>query len=170
MQILDETLDLNKSKQYKLSILIQKGGLSFIILDSKVDKVIAYKYTEIDKFDNQKECCYFMNKILNQEELIKSEYAKVEIIYETLKSISIPEIFYSDKDKKDFFKLNLELEDDEIILDNEIKSIATKKLFAVPNPILDVINEHFSNVRILHQTTPIIQKYLEVYEHHHQKV
>jgi len=161
MQILDETLDLNKSQEYKLSILLKKDGLSFIILDTKVNKIVAYKSIKIDQVDNVKEYCYFINKVLNQEEFVKSNYLNIDIIYNAFKSITVPENFYTDDKKDEIFKLNLELLDNEKVIVNSITNMGAKKLFAVPNCINEFITERFKNIRILHQTSPIIYKYLK---------
>ena len=159
--LLDETLDLNKSKQYKLSILFEKNGLSFIILDTNVDKIIAYKYSKIEVVDNQKEYCYFINKILNSEEFVKYEYKNIYLLYPSFRSILVPDNFYSEDRKKDLFELNLHLDKEDTLLTTPIPSINSKKIFTVPTCMADLIQNYFDVSRVYHQSTPLIHKYVK---------
>jgi len=113
--LLDETLDFNKSEQYKMSILISKSGLSFVILDERAKKIIAHKYQEIEAFSNVKEYGFFINKIFNTDEFLKYKYKNLSIIYQSFKSITIPQNLYVEEYKEKFFELNLGINNNEII-------------------------------------------------------
>ena len=155
--LIDETLDFNKSKQYWMSILINKSGLSFVILDAVAQKVIAHKYVKLAKADNQKERCYFVNKVFETDEFLTYDYEKYFVVYQGLKSVSIPEDLYSEEYKSKFFELNTELSSNETILTNRLQQMNARKLFAIPSCLLDLLQNHFPTAKIYHQTTAIIQ-------------
>lgn len=153
----DETLDFNKSKQYWMSILINRNGLSFVIIDTLVSKVIAYSYLELPDYDNPKEYCYFVNKELKTNGFCAYEYKNISIVYQTNKSVLIPDNLYSESFKVKFFELNTKLEDNEIVLHNNISQMGAKKLFAIPECIYDGIQNNFLNAKIYHQSTGVIK-------------
>ncbi len=159
--LLDETIDFNKSKQYWMSILINKSGLSFVVLDTVAKKVIAHKYIEITKVDNQKEYCYFINKIFKADDFLEPEYHKISIVYQGFNSISIPEDLYSEQHKEKFFELNSELNPEDVIVSNRLDQINARKLFTIPNCILDTIEDNFPKAKLYHQSSPIIQSVLK---------
>lgn len=156
-QLLDETLDFNKSSQYRLSILIRKNGLSFIILDTVSQKIIAFKEIEVDAFDHYKEYCYFVNKAFKSEAFLEYDYKSISVIYQSFTALSIPVDLYSAEHKRTYFALNTEVADDEAILSNDIPQLEAKKLFTIPKALYEIIKEHFPGSTIYHQTAPVIQ-------------
>jgi len=159
--LLDETLDFNKSEQYKLSILISKNGLSFVILDEQAKKIIAYKYQEIKNISHKKEYCFFLNRIFDTDEFLKYKYKKISIVYQSSKSITIPSNLYLEDYKEQFFNLNLGLDSQEIILSNSMPRLSAVKLFSIPKCIYEAINSHLQNFQIYHQSIFIIQSVLK---------
>jgi hypothetical protein len=159
--LLDETLDFNKSEQYKMSILISKSGLSFVILDERAKKIIAHKYQEIEAFSNVKEYGFFINKIFNTDEFLKYKYKNLSIIYQSFKSITIPQNLYVEEYKEKFFELNLGINNNEIILTNYLTRMGAVKLFAIPQTVYEAIDNLSQKVKIYHQSTAIIQSALK---------
>ncbi len=158
--LIDETLDFNKSEQYKLSILISKSGLSFVILDTITKKIIAKKQHKISAIDNIKEYCYYISKILNVEDVLKYKYKKIYVIYQSFKSLIIPSDLYSEKHNEELFKVNIELDAVENLHENYIPRLNAYKLFAAPECILSLINDKLPDAQIFHQTVPIINNAL----------
>ncbi len=164
--LIDETLDFNKSEQYKLSILISKDGLSFVILDAVTKKIIAKKRHKISAIDNIKEYCYFVAKNINTEELLKYKYKKIYVIYQSYKSIIIPSDLYSEKHNEKLFKVNIELDSVEKLQENFISNLNAYKLFAIPECILSLINDRLPEAQIIHQSVPIINRALTIKSKH----
>jgi len=159
--IIDETLDFNKSKQYRMSILFIKSGLSFVILDSQAKKVIAHKYIPISDAESSKEYCFFVNKVLKNEEFLQYQYEKISIAFQGGKSIMVPENLYSDVYKTKFFELNLGLEVTEEIVLNRISQMNSRKLFSVPKCIIELLESNLASAKLFHHTTAIIQNVLK---------
>lgn len=156
-QLLDETLDFNKSSQYRLSILIRKNGLSFITLDTVSRKVIAFKEIEVAAFDHYKEYCYFVNKAFKTEAFLEHSFKSIAVIYQSFTALSIPVDLYASEHKRTYFALNTEVAVDEAILSNDIPQLEAKKLFTIPKALFEIIKDHFPESTIYHQTAPVIQ-------------
>ncbi len=159
--LIDETLDFNKSKLYQMSILILKSGLSFLIFDEQANKIIAHKYQKIVSVSNEKEYCYFLNKIFNTDVFFKYEYKKISVIYQSFKSITIPDTLYLEEYKESFFQLNVGFNSKDVILSNRLTQMNARKLFSIPQCVLEVIENNFSEAKIYHQNTPVIQSALK---------
>lgn len=154
--LFDETLDFNHSNLYDLSILIQKNGLSFLILDQQTNKLIGYKYLVFQASENFKEFLFFLDKALKTEDILSYKYHRVIVLLQSFKSITVPNSFYDSNLKDAFVKLGMPISDEEVILSNELLTINATKLFLVHEAVLNLVHNYFENPLILHQTTPLI--------------
>ena len=71
LSLLDETLDINITRSYHLSIQIDLDGFSFCILDTTRNKYVALKHysfdQESDNLEGEIKAVFDKDEFLNQE-------------------------------------------------------------------------------------------------------
>jgi hypothetical protein len=155
---IDETLDINITNTYHVSIQVSLNGFSFCILDTVHNKYIALKHYEFGKKDTT-----FENNIkltLRDDEFMNQEYKSAGLIFTTRKSTLIPAPLFNKKYLKEYFSFNHNLDESEKIYYNHLRNTDAYVVFALPGYLPDIINHHFPKINIYHQSTPFLENIL----------
>jgi hypothetical protein len=152
LELFDETLDINSTENYELSIQVSPDGLSFCILDS-----IRNKFVMIRSFGAEENKYFTAGKIqelLLKDDFLTKRYKKVFCVMPSSKFTIVPAPLYDPGKKDEYFTFNHNLEDDNIVLIDKIKDPDAFLVFSVSRSISEVINSVYPGV----------------YPHHHIKL
>lgn len=89
----------------------------------------------------------------NYLQVIKIKSGKIIVFADTPKFILIPEEFYSDELREQYFRLTHGIANDEIILENRVTGDNYKILFALKKKLKDKIVKSFPSAPIVHYTS-----------------
>jgi len=157
LSLIDESFQLELSKNYQLTLLISVDGITASIQDVNKKKYIAieqFVFTSVYNFDI---IPALLDEVIKESKIINGKYAKVNFIISNNLSTLIPSPLYDEERKKLYLKLNTELQGDEFILENDIQSIQSKSIFAVPIRIKTIIDSNYQDVNYLHASTILIE-------------
>lgn len=160
---IDETLDINLTKSYYLSIQLSLNGLSFCIQDAVRKKYIAYSNKNLDRelsFDD------YLNTIedyLSKNDLLNQEYKISKLIWVSNKNTLIPESFFKPNDLKKYFEFNQRLNDLDEIHYNKLKHAGAYSVYVLPNQIANIFIKHFPGLKFYNQQIPFINRNLFKY-------
>jgi len=129
LELFDETLDINATRNYSLSLQLGSDGVSFAVMDNLRAKFILLRSFEPENglkfsFDEVKE-------ILVKDDFLTKKYHSVKIILQSTKFTLVPAPLYEPEKKETFFKLNHSLEEDGEILVNRVSFPDAYLLFSV---------------------------------------
>jgi hypothetical protein len=88
LELFDETLDINSTENYELSIQVSPDGFSFCILDtirSKFVLIRAFEAEENKYFNANK-----INELLGKDDFLTKRYKKVSVILPSPKFTIVP--------------------------------------------------------------------------------
>lgn len=160
----DETLDINLTQSYYLSIQVNLNGLSFCILDPVREKYIALHHTNFKRdliFDDYLD---ELEKYIQATELLNQEFKAVKLIWLSDKNTLIPNSYF-DKDKlKSYFEFNQKLDDLDEIHFTELKYVDAYSVFVLPNQVANIFSKQFKNISYYNQQIPFIDQAL--FKHH----
>lgn len=160
----DETLDINLTQSYYLSIQVNLNGLSFCILDPVREKYIALHHTTFTNdliFDDYLD---ELEKYIQNTELLNHKFKAVKLIWLSGKNTLIPNSYF-DKDKlKSYFEFNQKLNDLDEIHYNELKYVDAYSVFVLPNQVANIFSKQFNTITYYNQQIPFIERSL--YKHH----
>lgn len=160
----DETLDINLTQSYYLSIQVNLNGLSFCVLDPVREKYIALHHTTFTHdliFDDYLDQ---LEKYIQNNELLNHKFKAVKLIWLSGKNTLIPNSYF-DKDKlKSYFEFNQKLNDLDEIHYNELKYVDAYSVFVLPNQVANIFSKQFNNITFYNQQIPFIERSL--YKHH----
>ena len=161
---IDETLDVNLTQSYQLSIQLSLNGLSFCILDPVRNKFIALQHTSFKTeiiFDD------YLNGIedyLRKTDLLNHKYKTVKLIWVSNKNTLIPSTLFTIDNLKKYFEFNQTINDLDEIHYTELKYSNAYSVFVIPNQIANIFIRKYPNISFYNQQIPAIEQAL--FRHH----
>jgi hypothetical protein len=154
LELFDETLDINSTENYELTVQITINEISFCILDSLRRKFVLLRSYEPDDdsgFDHS-----VLSEIIKKDDFLTRQYKKTILITPSPKSTLVPGPLYDDSKKDDYFAFNQSLSDGEKILVNKLRDPDIFVIFSLPEWIRNVLNSTFPGKRPMHQLKPLL--------------
>jgi len=155
LELFDETLDINSTENYELSVQVSNDNLSFCILDTLRNKFVllrSYETEENSRFDADK-----IADVINKDDFLIRHYKKVTIVIPSHKSTLVPGPLYEDYKAAEYFTFNQVLSDSDKIMTSKIPDPDICIIYSLPNGFMDVINNSFPGRTIIHQFLPVFR-------------
>ncbi len=155
LELFDETLDINSTENYELSVQVSPDDLSFCILDTLRNKFVLLRSYEPE--DNSRFDPYRLNEIIRKDDFLTRHYRKTCLITPTSKSTLIPSPLFDDTKKAEYLAFNQIPSDGERVLTNMLRDPDIVIIFSLPDGIADILNSTFPGSFLLHQLKPLLQ-------------
>lgn len=162
IELFDETLDINSTENYELSVQVSPEGLSFCILDSIRNKFIMMRSFGADenKFFNAGK----IDELIRSDDFLTKRYKKINCVMPSSKFTIVPAPLYDPGKKDEYFEFNHNLEEDKIILADKASEPDAYLIYSVSKSISDLIRSTYPHVqphhhaKVLLDHTSIIRK------------
>lgn len=156
---LDETLDINTTQSYHISIQISLNGFSFSILDTVRNKYVAltnYPYNKQKEISGDQ-----LNGILKKDEFLSRKYKGSSYYFITDKATIIPSPLFKKDKIKEYLNFNQPLDKDDKIFYNPIKNSGSYVIYSVPGYISEIMEKQFTDIKTYHQSVPFLEQVLQ---------
>ncbi|MBI4647342.1 MAG: DUF3822 family protein [Bacteroidia bacterium] len=164
ISLIDETLDINLTLTYHLSIQIGLNGFSYCILDSVRNKFIVLKHFPFNEDIQTVQLPGKYKDIIERDELLKKTYKSVRLIYLAQKAILVPFPLFNKENIRDFFSFNHPLTGSEAIFYNKLGNTGAYNIFTIPDELAKETNALFAKVKYYQQATPILENLMITYK------
>ncbi|MCU4175286.1 DUF3822 family protein [Carboxylicivirga sp. N1Y90] len=153
--VVDQSFDESITTSYFLSIRSSSDGLSFSVLDPVVNNYIAFVHLPFN--DQSKEGIKTQEALLT-EKLLQFSYKKVLFMLDSNKATLVPTALYDPAKKGDLFKLNhnIELEDVELQV-QKIKMADAWNIFSVPKFLYHLAKTQFESISFYQHYSPFVE-------------
>jgi len=148
LELFDETLDINSTENYELSVQISTQGLSFCILDS-----IRNKYVLIRSFESEENKYFNTDKlidIISKDDFLTKHYKKVYFVMPSPKFTLVPAPLYDPGKKNEYFTFNHNLEEGNIVQVNKVSDPDAFLVFSESKAIIDLMTNFYPGVLPCH--------------------
>ncbi len=155
--LIDETLDINQTKNYHISIQAGLNGYSFLILDPLRNKYILLKHIQ---FPDGMTPVMLEDKIAGihkNDEFLAREYKSVYFSWQSPKYTLIPGPLFKRDCLRSYFEFNQVLDDLDEINYNALQGIDAYNIFVIPSELSNIIYRSCKNVTFFHHVTPFIE-------------
>ncbi len=155
LELFDETLDINSTENYELSVQVSYGGLSYSILDTLRNKFILLRDYEPDDngyLDNGK-----IGEIIAKDDFLTRRYKRINLITPSPRSTLVPSALFDDSKKEDFFTFNQISQEGEIIATNLLPDPDAVIIFSLPGSTAELLKGIFPKSDCCHQLKPLFQ-------------
>jgi hypothetical protein len=155
LELFDETLDINSTENYELSVQVSYDDISFCILDTLRNKFVllrSYEPEENQRFDHNR-----LADIINMDDFLIRKYKKISVITPSPKSTLVPGPLFDDSKKDEYFTFNQIPSEGETILTNKLRDPDIFVIYSLPEEISRTLNSAFPGATFMHQLKPLFQ-------------
>ncbi|MBU8893421.1 MAG: DUF3822 family protein [Bacteroidales bacterium] len=160
----DETLDINLTLSYKLSIQANLNGLSFCILDPVRNKFIALSHKNFEKDLFIDYLLNYVKEYIDSNELLNKPFKNTRIIWLSDKCTLIPDILFDENNLKKYFEFNQKLDELDEIHFKKLKYSDSYSVYTIPNLFASLFINKFGDITFYNQQIPFINTIL--FKHH----
>lgn len=155
LELFDETLDINSTENYELSVQISPDGLSFCLLDSIRNKFVLVRSFGAD--ENKYLSADKISELLHNDDFLTKRYKKINCIVPSSKFTLVPTPLYDPAKKDEYFSFNHILEEDNIVLADKTSDPDAFLVFSVSKPIIELINRYYPGVHPHHHIKLLLE-------------
>jgi hypothetical protein len=154
---------LFRSKSFKdddfgrsfLCIQVSKDSLIYLIADE--DKNIQYvKHVQLNNGIHK----FNFADFLNQEELLKKSFKKVQIIAFDLSYTIVPSAFYNENQKEEILKFTAITGKNDIFLHDELRASESKLIYSIDDSLKEMIDKKFPNHSLICGISQLINLFI----------
>jgi hypothetical protein len=156
LELFDETLDINSTANYDLSLQVSPDGLTFCLLDSIRNKFVLFRSFGAEEnlnFNSGR-----INEIIGNDDFLTKHYRKVKCVMPTLKFTLVPAPLYDPGKKDEYFSFNHSIDDGTIILADRITDPDAFLLYPVSKSMAEVINGYYPGVHPHHSVKMLLEQ------------
>ena len=155
LELYDETLDINSTENYELSVQISSDDISFCLLDTLRNKFVMLRSYEPE--DNSRFDPYRLNEIIRKDDFLPRKFRKTNIITPTQRSTLVPGPLFEDSRKEDYLDFNQKKADRERVMISKIKNSDIYAIFSLQEGFADLLKGLFPEGNIMHSLKPLFQ-------------
>jgi hypothetical protein len=155
LELFDETLDINSTDNYELSVQVSPYELSFCILDSLRNKFVLLRSYEPE--DNSRFDPFRLNEIIKKDDFLIRHYKKTSVITPSSKSTLVPSPLFDESKTNEYFTFNQAISEGDKIMTNKLHNPDIYIIFSVSTWIEDILKAAFPGSILMHQLKPLFQ-------------
>ncbi|MBN2664961.1 MAG: DUF3822 family protein [Bacteroidales bacterium] len=155
LELYDETLDINSTENYELSVQVSSDDISFCILDTLRNKFVMLRSYEPE--DNSRFDPYRLNEIIRKDDFLIRKFRKTNIITPTPRSTMVPGPLFEDSRKEEYLDFNQKKNDRERVMISKIKNSDIYTIFSLQEGFADLLKGLFPEGNIMHSRQPLFQ-------------
>jgi hypothetical protein len=155
-ELFDETLDINSTENYELSVQLCTDSLSFCILDGIRNKYILFRSFTPDNYR------HFtpgqLTDLIAKDDFLTKNYKKAFIIMPSPRFTMVPAPLFDPGKKEEYFNFNHAISESSQILINRISDPDSYLIFSVSRPVLEIANGFVHGTDPMHHMRPLFHQ------------
>jgi len=148
LELFDETLDINSTENYELSIEVSSDALSFCLLDSIRNKFVLIRSYGAE--DNKSFNADKLDDLLHNDDFLTKRYKKVHCVLPSSKFTLVPAPLYDPGKKDEYFTFNHILEEDKVILADRTINPDAFIVFSVSKSLSELLKKFYPSAHLHH--------------------
>ncbi len=149
LELFDETLDINSTENYELSVQVSFDRVSFCILDTVRNKFVMIR--SFDAEDNKYFNAPKIDEILHNDDFLTKRYKRVSCVLPSPKFTLVPSPLYDPGKKDEYFTFNHNLEEGNVVLADRLTDPDSFLVFSVSRSISELMNSYYPGAHLHHQ-------------------
>lgn len=141
LELFDETLDINSTENYELSIEAGPDGFSFCLLDTLRNKYVLLRSFRPE--DNKYFTAGDISELIGKDDFLTRTYRGTRILMPVPSFTLVPSGLYDPERKTEYFTLNHRLSEGHNILQNKPADPDAFLLYSVPGKFHDALAGYF---------------------------
>jgi len=159
-ELLDETLDLNQTHKYHLSIQADLDEILFALLDTSSRKYLGLKHYTFSELQTENELYDQMEKLIREDPMLRSSYSSVVCMHPDRRSTFLPAALFNRDHLKSYFEFNHPLKDLDELHYNYIRHIDAYLVFPLYHEIANLCLRSWVNASFYHPVAVLLEELL----------
>jgi hypothetical protein len=159
LELFDETLDINSTENYELSVELSFDSLTFIILDSIRNKFIMLRSFQPE--NSRKYSLQEINDIIYRDDFLTKKYKKVSIIMPSPKFTLVPAPLFDPGKKDEYFVFNHIYPDNNLVFNNKLTDPDSYLVYAISEQLYNMAGTVWPGTFPFHHVKPLFEHFRE---------
>ena len=154
--IKDDSFDIEKTKQYSLSIQVSLDGFSFLVVHASEKRVVACKNTPL-KISSENLLARRLKEWLEAEDLLKKSFSNVCAFIFTENFTLVPAEYSGDKQVENLTSYLFHQVSNNKLIENKIDTLNAQLIFQLSTEVVEVLHIQFNNnIKIIHPVSNLL--------------
>ncbi len=154
LELIDESLDINATDNYDLTLELSEEGVSLAVLDLLRGKYVMLRHYPLE--DPSGSAPRTFEEIIDSDDFLRRRYRKIRILTPSPNSAMIPAPVYEPGLREDYYRFSFGSDAGEEILSNTVTFPDAVILFSPGKDVTKIISKRWSSVTPWHQTKPLL--------------
>ncbi len=154
-ELFDETLDINATDNYDLSVEISGDGVAYSVLDLLRSKYVMLRHYQ--NADSADENSAGIKEVIDNDDFLRQNYRKVYIITPCSESTLVPSPLYDNALKESYYRFNFQSDGDEVVYSNTLPSPGASVIFSPGTDVNDIVTARWPGVTPWHHIKTLLQ-------------
>lgn len=156
IELLDETLDINATGNYDLSIQLTEEGLSYAVLDLLRGKFVLFRHFRNSTPSENSAGIY--EEIIKGDDFLTRDYRKVFLLLPGPYFTLVPDAVYDPLLKKEYFRFNHPIANETPVYTNPARFPGATVIFSSENETADLATSHWKGIIPWNHTAPLLHQ------------
>lgn len=157
ISVFGEEFDAEKSSQYRLTIQLALGGLSYSLLDTQNNRLIALECYQSELLSNTNDLFLALERALESKKLNNSPFQSVCCISDERANMLVPKALFKNDDAETLLNFSFNLPTGLVAFSDELRSLDTVNLFGMSHALQNKITSKWDSVSIVHSATLFLE-------------
>lgn len=149
----DEGFDVDKSKDYRLTIQFSLGGLSFAFFDMKSNTIVGTEFYQSDSLSNGEEVFAAIERILESKRMNGKQLHSVVCIVEDRVNALVPKPLFDEARISQYLDFAFQLSSESKILTDKVKKADAVNVYALPQVLFSRLSAKWPHVSFVHASS-----------------
>ena len=154
LELFDETLDINATDNYDLTVELSEEGVSLAVLDLLRGKYVLLRHYPL--VTGEKETKRSFSDIITSDDFLKKQYRKVFIVTPSPSFTLVPSAVYDPSLRNGYFRFNHSSAADTTVFSNNVTFPGAVVLFSLPAETEDVLRTYWPGATPLHHSSVLL--------------
>lgn len=157
----DEEFDAEKSSQYRMAIQCSLGGLSFALLDTANQTIVALECFQSDLLADSDDLFRTLERALEAKGLNNKTFQSVLCLIDNRYCALVPEPLFNKADQAKYLDFGFQIPEEYAIISEHLESNQCYNVFAYLKALQDKVLAKWGNARITHSNSVFINSMMQ---------
>ena len=148
-----EGFDAEKSSQYRLAIQFSLGGLSFALLDTKTQTLVALECYQSDLLTDSDDLFRALERALESKGLNNSSFQSVICLIDNRYATLVPNPVFNEADLAKYLDFGFQIPEGYAIVSEPLATMRCHHVYAMPKALQDKVQSKWKEVKITHSSS-----------------
>ena len=156
-----EEFDAEKSSQYRMTIQCSLGGLSFALLDTMTNTLVALECYQSDLLADSNDLFRTLERALENKNLNNKAFSSVTYLVDNRYCTLIPESLFNAAEQVQYLDFTFQIPEAYSITSEHIEPAQCINVYAYLKAMHDKVTAKWANVNIRHSSSVFIESIME---------